>query len=322
MKKWFFAIFLILILFTLNTNAQTSSGTSICNVNRDCGANDGICPENFFPQSVTCYIPDPDCCNILTAYWSKDKDGNVQATELKPNEPIYMFVSTSVACNNKDASFDLIPIRSTFFDFLGAEGESLAPIPLNDGSEFSYFPVKTVKNGKVSLEFTAAEELGAFVNNQEISKFKFQVRINPKLVSDVVKIIGDFFGINSCNDRWDNDADGCFDEALDCADGNEDNPDYQECEVCQLITDCTSLCGGWRCNPGECFNGFKDTNCPPLPVDRNDPTKVCPITLPPQKVKCYDKTVPFPFFSAFNLVSVSFLLISYYSVKISRRKKD
>ncbi len=288
--------FLILINLSL-AYSQTNDGISICNINRDCGVSDGICPNDYFPPDETCYIEDPDCCTIKkdlsgnnNVYWSTDSGGNDRVTRVNEGQSIYMYVETS-NCNNKDANFDIYGIRKRTL------------LPDQEVLIQQSFATKVISNNKAYAKITP--QLGS---DPDISTFKFKVRINPTGESNLLDIDPAGSNVNSCNDAQDNDGDGCSDESLDCANGNEDAQDSTQC------SEYSSSCAGWKCTMGECINGFKSIDCPEVP---NGCGLVKPLS---NQVKCYEKSVPFPFFSNFNAAIVILFLAAFYGFRIYRKK--
>ncbi len=308
MKKGIFGLFLLIILFSFSVAAQVQNGgVTLCGVEKNCGLVDEICPEDFFEEGVSCYelvhIEDPDCCKIIKAGWSSSPDQYTAVTEAAEGQSIYMFVETT-GCSGKDAEFTIYAVDERLFgaDTLLAS-ETAGPFAVD-------------QSNKVAARWVAFTDPAAF--NDGITKFKFKVKINPELFSDIIKVslIGGGASVNSCNDGIDNDADGCADEEKDCEDGQETNQDYGECAVCTtengIYTCSACTVRNWKCNPGDCLEGKKATNCPALPPN-------CPLTQPPKFVKCYEKTIPFPFYDNFNLILSVFSLIGYYV--FSLRKK-
>ena len=321
MKKWFYLLF-FLILLSLNVFGQQSTlnGVILCNVQNACGVNDGICPQDFFPKDVNCYIRDEDCCNLNLNSgkeiigWSSSADNYVPLTKAYEGQSIYMYVETTPKCRGKDANFEIFLLDENIFgvDRILETEEKIIAGP---------FPVP--ESGKLTIPWIAYTDPGAV--KKGISRFKFRVKINPTADSPPIEVsLGNgqvIENINSCNDKIDNDADGCADEGADCTDGKEDQPNSQQCPVCNIdpvngvVSDvCRTKCLNWKCAPGDCLEGRKGTNCQPVPYE-------CPLTQPPKFVKCYEKLIPFPFYDNFNLVLSIFSLIGYYGLKPFLRKR-
>ena len=298
MKKGFLLV--IFLIFILPLVYSADRGVSICNIDRMCGpcsagalgcnpstGEDNFCPEDYFEDGVSCYIKDPDCCSIERAVWSSSADLNTIVSGIREGESIYMNGETK-HCLGKNAYFDVYRLEERLF--------------LPDREYFvTTFGPKLVSTDKINVRWTSFTDPA----DEGISKFKFKIRINPTLESGVIEVES-IDGVNSCNDLIDNDADGCGDEAIDCADGKEDFQDISECGA-------NSNCGNWKCTVGECIDGFKTVNCPALPNG-------CNLAVPPPNVRCYEKSTPFPFFTGFNFGAVILLLTGFYGLRIYRRK--
>ncbi len=303
MKKRFISIiFLFLIIINLNLVYSQSKGVNVCNINKECGIADGICPENFFPPGTTCYIEDPDCCKINKAIWSSDNQGLKEINSVIEGGSVFMFIDT-FNCIGKDAKFDIYRVKDNLV--FSDEEELVTPSP---------FATKKIIVNKVALEIKP--ELGA---NLDFSKFKFKVKINPESESSLLDVETDGSSsstqTNTCTDGIDNDADGCSDELADCG---PDGPGIEDPDLTNDPTKCpggtTPACSGWKCVMGECVDGFKSLQCPPVPEG-------CPLTRPSTNtIKCYEDSVPFPFFTNFNFGLVLFLLTGYYGFRIYKRK--
>ena len=291
-----------------DSGTENNGGVELCGSRLNCGLADDVCPEDFFGAGVSCYIEDPDCCKINRAGWSSSPDQFTAVTEAFEGQRIYMYVETD-GCAGKDADFTIYSVDERFF---GAD-------TLLDSDTVGPFAID--QSNKVSARWTAFTDPAAVKNG--ITKFKFKVKINPELFSDIIEIslISGNRGksVNSCNDGIDNDVDGCADEEKDCEDGQETNQDQGECSICTTengIYTCSG-CIGWKCNPGDCLDGKKTTNCPDLRTQYPN----CPLTQPPKFVKCYEKVVPFPFYDNFNLILSILSLIGYYGFTLRRKNK-
>src|SRR3989344_6705283 len=307
MKKRGMVIFAVfLILFSLNVvlvNGQSQlRGVKICNLNNECGVSDGICPEMFFSPGTSCYIEDPDCCKINKAGWSSSSNSDSPISSINEGQSVYIYVETT-NCNNKDANFEVYRVKERL---LLSDEEFLV----------TSFGPKKVTSDKLSVKWSAYVDPNDL--NELISKFKFKVKINPSASSPLIQVSSSSSSSRnsivdlSCSDSIDNDADGCSDETDDCADGKEDcNFAFDlSCSKCAGYTD---SCAGWKCNIGECLNGYKSIICPNIPEG-------CSLAMPPPYIKCYEKSVPFSFFSGFNAAIVIFLLIGYYGYRIYKKK--
>ncbi len=304
MKKGLYLFIFILIFLNAGFSyAQTAPsgcdpsdkncGVNLCNVQANCGADDDICPEDFFPPGKSCYIEDPDCCTIKVVGWSSSPDRFESTDEVEEGKRVYMYVETD-GCNGKDAFFNVYLVDE---NLLSSDIELLSDTTETLGGPFE------VRGEKVSAGITAYTDPAAFENG--ISKFKFRVKINPEGVSSLLEVFSDE-STDSCSDFIDNDADGCADETLDCSDGKEDVQNPEECAAF------SEACMGWKCNTGDCVDGRKTVTCPPLPIG-------CQLTMPPKFVKCYEKSVPFPFFDKFNFFSSIFSLVLFYGFRLRRK---
>jgi len=309
-KRGLFILTLFLVLFSFSVNSQTNDlqGVNICNVPHNCDPvnSDGICPEDFTAGRV-CAIQDKDCakCIINKAVWSAKDTSSTEIFEVKSGEPVYMYVETT-GCNGKDAMFTIEGVK-----FLSSKILSLQ------------LPASKVQNSKVAKEITFVyneEHLTSEDKKEIFNKYKFTVNINPTDESETLEITkGDIKGQGlidkSCSDGDDNDLDGCVDnEDPDCGtEGiNTEDSDFGASANCPAAQN--GACSGWKCSPGECTDGFRQSNCPPVPVG-------CPLPQPPSSVKCYQRSEAFPFFSNFNATIVIFLLAAYYEYRIYKKKK-
>ena len=305
MKKRFLGIFILfLILINLSivysltameecvARHQNDCGVKICNANKDCGASDGICPNDYFTDGKTCYIIDPDCCTIKanSIRWSKDSQGTpLESTSVKEGDLVYMYVETE-NCNGKDAHFDtygVIPRDILSFRF--SDEERVIKIDFAD-------PLPKVINNKVYAS------MRAYSPNADITKLKFKVRVNPTAESPLLDItLGEKeTAIDSelCTQFWTNPE--------LCA------STLSACPQCTEYISSGSACNGFSCRTGECLNGLKSLECN-IPKD-------CSVARPSgDQIKCYEKTVPFPFFSGFNVLIVVLLLSGYYGIIIYKK---
>lgn len=307
MKKRLLVFLSLILLFILEVNGQ-NTGVNLCNINRECGVNDGICPELFFPPGVSCYIEDPDCCKINRAVWSSAPDRYTPITQINEGDSVYMYVET-LNCEGKNANFEIFRVEE---NFIFADEEF---------SIVTFGPKAVDSTNKLGVQWTSYADPADLEDG--LSKFKFKVRINPEADSstfgDLLEVVitnlegGGAENLGqptdlSCSDLIDNDADGCSDETADCStDGIEDNPDSTECSGYSVS------CAGWKCTLGDCISGRKSVNCPDLPQG-------CNLAPPPPSVRCYEKSVPFPFFNWFNFSAVVFLLVGYYGWNIFKKK--
>ena len=292
-------ILFLIIIFSLNVLGQTTQiGARICNIGKECGIADGVCPEDFFPDDVSCYIIDPDCCTINDAYWSSDVNGNIKVDSVTVGETTYMHVKTS-DCIGKEARFILSSVSSGLFT-----GKDTNLVDCTEGNtDFPECPFakRTVTTQDFSEPLVAVTAAG-----EDTSKLRFEVKINPSLVSPLLEVIGDEnFGegqeiiLDACDNVW-LDPSLCTGELATCA----------QCGS----SFSASNCAGWKCDASECIDGFKTLTCPTLPQG-------CTIATPPLQIKCFTKTIPFPFFTEFNAAIVILLLASYYGYRLYRKKK-
>lgn len=286
MKKGVFVILLFLILINLTyVYSANDRGVKICNVNRDCGVADGICPNDYFSPGVTCYITDPDCCIITKAVWSKDISGT-PISSVEDGKSVYLYVET-LNCNGKTAKFETYGVKE------GWIYDSEVPLDLN-------FASKVVNANKVYALMTAIQN-----SNPDITKLKFKVNINPTAESENQLEITEGEGqvladSELCTEFW-TSPELC-------------STTLSSCPQCTEFISSGSACNGWKCTTGECINGQKSVNCP-------EPPAGCQVSKPgSSQIKCYEKTVPFPFFSGFNVLMVVLLLSGYYGIIIYKKK--
>ena len=307
-----FALFLVLFSFSVNSQTNDLQGVNICNEPYKCDPvnSDGICPEDFASGRV-CAIQDIDCvkCDIIKdkTGWSASNTKFEPLSEVKSGVPVYMYAETA-GCNGKDAIFTLEGVK-----ILSSKVLSLQLTPEKVQSN-KFIVVK-------EITFIYNEEHLTTGDKREIfNKYKFNVNINPTGESETLEIKkGDVTGQGlidkSCSDGDDNDLDGCVDNNdPDCGTGGINTEDFDSGRLPNCPASQTGACSGWKCSPGECVDGFRQSNCPKVPDG-------CSIPQPPSSVKCYQRSEAFPFFSGYNAAIVIFLLIGYYGYRIYKKKR-